>query len=182
MIGVVAASVIGFALGIGLAYGLDWLFGVLNLDLPTTDMVIAPRTVIVAFLIGIVVTVLAAFVPSIRATRISPILAVREGRRAAAGRFSRFSPYIAGGLIVIALLLARSMFTDELAIGDRLLTMALGVLLLFVGVAMISPSSFVHWRRWSGLRVRSSPGSPATSHGGTRFGIRAEPPRRPPRS
>jgi putative ABC transport system permease protein len=31
------------------------------------------------------------------------------------------------------------MFTDELAIGDRLLTMALGVLLLFVGVAMISP-------------------------------------------
>jgi putative ABC transport system permease protein len=134
------ASVIGFACGIGLAYGLDWLFGVLNLDLPTTDMVIAPRTVVVAFVIGIVVTVLAAFVPSIRATRISPILAVREGAELPRGRFSRFSPYIAGVLIVISLLLlARSMFTDELAIGDRLLTMAIGVLLLFVGVAMISP-------------------------------------------
>jgi putative ABC transport system permease protein len=134
------ASVIGFALGIGLAYGLDWLFGVLNLDLPSTDMVIAARTVVVAFVIGIVVTVLAAFVPSIRATRISPILAVREGAELPRGRFSRFSPYVAGVLIVISLLLlARSMFTDELAIGDRLLTMALGVLLLFVGVAMISP-------------------------------------------
>jgi putative ABC transport system permease protein len=139
LIGVIA-SVIGFGLGVGLAYGLDWLFGVLNLDLPTTDMIIATRTVVVAFLIGIVVTVLAAFVPSIRATRIPPILAVREGAELPRGRFSRFSPYVAGALIVIALLLlARSMFTDELDIGDRLLTMALGVLLLFVGVAMISP-------------------------------------------
>jgi putative ABC transport system permease protein len=134
------ASVIGFALGVGLAYGLDWFFGVLNLDLPTTSMVIATRTVVVAFLIGIVVTVLAAFVPSIRATRIAPILAVREGAELPRGRFSRFSPYIAGLLIVVALLLlARSMFTDDLPIGDRLLSMALGVLLLFVGVAMISP-------------------------------------------
>ncbi|MBA2568709.1 MAG: ABC transporter permease [Actinobacteria bacterium] len=139
VIGVVA-SVIGFALGIGLAYGLDWLFGVLNLDLPTTDMIIATRTVVVAFLIGIVITVLAAFVPSMRATRIPPILAVREGAELPKGRFSRFSPYVAGALIVISLLLlARSMFTDELDIGDRLLTMALGVLLLFIGVAMISP-------------------------------------------
>lgn len=134
------ASVLGFAFGIGLAYGLDWLFGVLNLDLPTTAMVIATRTVVVAFLIGIVVTVLAAFVPSIRATRIAPILAVREGAELPRGRFSRFSPYIAGVLIVVALLLlARSMFTDELEIAQRLLSMALGVLLLFVGVAMISP-------------------------------------------
>ncbi len=134
------ASVLGFALGIGLAYGLDWLFGVLNLDLPTTEMVIATRTVVVAFLIGIVVTVLAAFVPSIRATRIAPILAVREGAELPPSRFSRFSPYVAGVLIVVALLLlARSMFTDELEIAQRLLSMAFGVLLLFVGVAMISP-------------------------------------------
>jgi putative ABC transport system permease protein len=91
-------------------------------------------------LIGIVVTVLAALLPSIRATRIPPILAVREGAELPRGRFSRFLPYIAGALIVVSLLLlARSMFTDELAIGDRLLTMAVGVLLLFVGVAMISP-------------------------------------------
>ena len=139
VIGVVA-SLVGFALGVGLAYALDWLFGVLNLDLPTTDMVIAPRTVILSFAIGIVVTVLAAFVPSLRATRISPILAVREGAELPRGRFSRFSPYVAVFLSAVALLLlARSMFTDELAIGDRLLTMALGVLLLFVGVAMISP-------------------------------------------
>ena len=133
------ASIVGFFLGVGLAYGLDALFGALDLDLPTADMVIAPRTVILAFVIGIVVTVLAAFVPSLRATRVSPILAVREGAELPRGRFARFTPYIALLVLVVALLLlARGAFTDELGIGSRLLSIAFGVLLLFVGVAMIS--------------------------------------------
>ena len=138
VIGVIA-SVVGFALGVGLAYGLNWLFKQLDLELPTTTMVIAPRTVILAFVIGIVVTVLAAFVPSLRATRVSPILAVREGAELPRGRFSRFTPYIA--LVVLAgalVLLGRAMFTDELDIGQRLISVGIGVLLLFVGVAMIS--------------------------------------------
>ncbi|MGH3083814.1 MAG: ABC transporter permease, partial [Gaiellaceae bacterium] len=133
------ASIIGFLLGVGLAYGLNWLFKQLDLDLPTTGMVIAPRTVILAFVIGIFVTVLAAFVPALRATRIAPILAVREGAELPHGRLYRFTPYIA--LVVIALsllLLGRAMFTDELDTGQRLLTIAFGVLLLFLGVAMIS--------------------------------------------
>ena len=138
VIGVVA-SILGFLLGVGLAYGLDALFGALDLDLPTADMVIAERTVILAFVIGIVVTVLAAFVPSIRATRVSPILAVREGAELPRGRFSRFTPYIALVMLAIALLLlARGALTDELGIGSRLISIAIGVLLLFVGVAMIS--------------------------------------------
>jgi putative ABC transport system permease protein len=138
VIGLVA-SIVGFFLGVGLAYGLNWLFKQLNLELPTTDMVIATRTVIFAFAIGIIVTVLAAFVPSLRATRVSPILAVREGAELPRGRFSRFTPYVAIALLVVALaLLARAMFTDELDIGQRLISIAFGVLILFVGVAMIS--------------------------------------------
>jgi putative ABC transport system permease protein len=138
VIGLVA-SILGFFLGVGLAYGLNWLFKQLNLDLPTTDMVIATRTVIFAFAIGIIVTVLAAFVPSLRATRVSPILAVREGAELPRGRFSRFTPYVAIALLVVALaLLARAMFTEELDIGQRLVSIAFGVLILFVGVAMIS--------------------------------------------
>jgi putative ABC transport system permease protein len=133
------ASVIGFFLGVGLAYGLDALFEALDLDLPTADMVIAPRTVIFAFVIGILVTVLAAFVPSIRATRVSPILAVREGAELPKGRFARFTPYIALLILAFSLfLLGRGAFTQDLDIGTRLLSIAFGVLLLFVGVAMIS--------------------------------------------
>jgi putative ABC transport system permease protein len=138
VIGVIA-SLIGLGLGILLAVGLQKLFDLLGFGLPTTDMVILERTIIVALLVGVVVTVLAAFVPALRATRISPILAVREGAELPRGRFSRFTPYIA--LVVIALslvLLGRAMFTDELDTGQRLLSIAFGVLLLFVGVAMIS--------------------------------------------
>jgi putative ABC transport system permease protein len=133
------ASLIGLGIGILLAVGLNKLFDALGFGLPSTDLVIATRTIIVAVLVGVVVTVVAAFVPALRATRISPILAVREGAELPRGRFSRFTPYIA--LVVIALsvlLLARAMFTDELETRQRLLSIAFGTLLLFVGVAMIS--------------------------------------------
>jgi putative ABC transport system permease protein len=138
VIGLVA-SVIGFVVGVGLAFGLNWLFKQFDFELPQTEMVVALRTVILAFVIGILVTVAAAFVPSLRATRISPILAVREGAELPRGRFSRFTPYIAIAFLLLALgLLARAMFTDNLDIGQRLLSVAGGVLLLFIGVAMIS--------------------------------------------
>jgi putative ABC transport system permease protein len=134
-----AASLIGLGFGILLAVGLQALFEALGFGLPSTDMVIQTRTIVVALLVGVVVTVLAALVPAIRATRIPPILAVREGAELPKGRLSRFTPYIA--LVVIALsllLLAQAMFTEDLDTGQRLLTIAGGVLLLFVGVAMIS--------------------------------------------
>ena len=133
------ASLIGLGLGILLAVGLNKLFDALGFGLPTTSMVIATRTIVVASLVGVLVSVLAALVPAIRATRIPPILAVREGAELPKGRLSRFTPYIA--LVVIAaalLLLARAMFTDDLATSQRLLSIAAGVLLLFVGIAMIS--------------------------------------------
>jgi putative ABC transport system permease protein len=134
-----AASLIGLGLGILLAIGLQALFEALGFGLPTTDMVIKPRTIVVALLVGVVVTVLAAFVPALRATRISPILAVREGAELPKGRLSRFTPYIALAVIALSvLLLAQAMFTEDLDTGQRLLTIAGGVLLLFVGVAMIS--------------------------------------------
>jgi putative ABC transport system permease protein len=134
-----AASLIGLGFGILLAIGLQALFDALGFGLPSTAMVIETRTIVVALLVGVVVTVLAAIVPAIRATRIPPILAVREGAELPRGRLSRFTPYIA--LVVIALsvlLLAQAMFTEDLDTGQRLLTIAAGTLLLFVGVAMIS--------------------------------------------
>jgi putative ABC transport system permease protein len=138
LIGLIA-SLVGLGLGILLAVGLNALFKALNLELPTTSMVIASRTIIVALLVGVVVSVLAAFAPAMRATRVSPILAVREGAELPRGRFSRFTPYIALTLIALSLLLlARAMFTETLSTADRLLSIAGGVLLLFIGIAMIS--------------------------------------------
>ena len=70
---------------------------------------------------------------------IPPIAAVREGSELPKSRFSKYVPYIA--IVVIGLsvtLLAYSLFKDKLDTAPRLISMAVGVLLLFVGVAMVS--------------------------------------------
>jgi putative ABC transport system permease protein len=135
----VAASLVGLVLGVALAKGLQALFKALNLELPTTDLVFQLRTVWVSLLVGIVVTLVAALVPAIRATRVPPILAVREGAELPRGRFARVTPYVAVALILIALsLLGYSMFASDVPTATRLISIAAGVLLLFTGVALIA--------------------------------------------
>ncbi|MBD0318305.1 MAG: ABC transporter permease [Thermoleophilia bacterium] len=133
------ASVIGLFAGFGLAIGLQKLFEVFELDLPRAETVFATRTIVVSMLIGTVVTLLAGLFPAIRATRVPPIAAVREGAELPRGRFAPLMPYLALVLLAISIaLLAYAMFVDELGTAQRLLSIAGGVLLLFVGVAMLS--------------------------------------------
>jgi putative ABC transport system permease protein len=133
------ASVIGLFTGVGLAIGLNELFKLLELDLPTANTVFATRTIVVSLVIGIGVTVLAGLFPALRATRVPPIAAVREGAELPPSRMARFTPFIAVGLIGLAVAaLGYAMFVDELGTVQRLLSIAFGVLLLFVGVALVS--------------------------------------------
>ena len=73
------ASVVGLFLGLVLAKGLNALFVAIGLDLPKGGTVFATRTIVVSLLVGVVVTLLASLRPAIRATRVPPIAAVREG-------------------------------------------------------------------------------------------------------
>jgi putative ABC transport system permease protein len=138
VIGIIA-SLIGLGLGLLLAEGIQALFRTFDFELPSADRVFALRTVIVSMLVGVLVTLAAGLFPAIRATRVPPIAAVREGATLPRSRISPFVPWIAGIVIVGAiLLLVRAMFTDDLGTADRLLGLAAGVLLLFVGVALLS--------------------------------------------
>src|SRR4029077_18796837 len=84
------ASVVGLFLGLGLAKGLNALFKVIGFALPTAGPVFATRTIIVSLLVGIVITLVASLRPALRATRVPPIAAVREGATLPPGRFARF--------------------------------------------------------------------------------------------
>ncbi|HEY5855928.1 MAG TPA: FtsX-like permease family protein [Aldersonia sp.] len=74
----VIGSAIGLAAGIGLAYGLRNLLNAFDLGLPSGTLQLSPRTVIVALVVGVVVTVLSAYAPARRAASTPPVEAMRE--------------------------------------------------------------------------------------------------------
>src|SRR4051812_10309825 len=74
----VLASIVGIAAGYGLAKGLTALLASMGLDLPEAGTVFSGRTILTAFLVGIVVTTLAGLVPAMRATRVPPVAVLRE--------------------------------------------------------------------------------------------------------
>ena len=86
----VAASVVGLFLGLGLAKLLFWLFDAVGFTLPNSGLLFETRTIVVSLLVGILVTLLASLRPAIRATRVPPIAAVREGATLPESRFARF--------------------------------------------------------------------------------------------
>jgi putative ABC transport system permease protein len=137
----VLASVIGLFLGLGLAKLLNALFVSFGIDLPQVGTVFKPRTIVVALIVGVVVTLIAAIRPALRATRVEPIAAVREGAVLPPSRLARFGPYIAIGVIVasVALMLV-GLFVGGLSTKLRLLSLGIGALAVFVGVAMLAPT------------------------------------------
>ncbi|MFF5360756.1 ABC transporter permease [Streptomyces scabiei] len=74
----VFGSVLGVAGGVGLAIGLMKLMSATGMNLSTDDLTIAWTTPAVGLLLGIVVTVLAAYVPARRAGKVSPMAALRD--------------------------------------------------------------------------------------------------------
>jgi putative ABC transport system permease protein len=139
------ASVIGLFLGLGLARLLFWLFDLVGFTLPNTGLLFQTRTIIVALLVGMLVTLFASLRPAFRATRVPPIAAVREGATLPESRFARFR---APGAILLTLAgfgaLIFGLFGSGLGTTEILLFMGLGALLVFIGVALFA-SKLVPW-------------------------------------
>ena len=135
----VLASLVGLFLGLALAKGLFKLFDAVGFTLPNSGLVFETRTIVVALLVGIVVTLLASLRPAIRATRVPPIAAVREGATLPESRFAHLRA--AGSLGLTALgfaALSYGLFGNNLGTTQVLLWMGVGALLIFLGVALFS--------------------------------------------
>ncbi len=158
----VIASLIGLFLGLLLAKGLFRLFDVVGFTLPNTGLVFETRTVVVALLAGILVTLGASLRPAIRATRVPPVAAVREGATLPPGRFARLRGI--GALVMAAAgfgALAYGLFVDGLDTTAVLIWMGLGTLLVFLGVALFSSRlvrPLAHVLGWPATRVGGAAG------------------------
>ncbi|AOR33841.1 hypothetical protein BFF78_24785 [Streptomyces fodineus] len=74
----VLGSVLGVGAGVGIAVGLMKLMGQMGMHLSTDDLTVAWTTPAVGLLLGVIVTVLAAYLPARRAGKVSPMAALRD--------------------------------------------------------------------------------------------------------
>jgi len=157
------ASVVGLFLGLGLAKGLNALFVAFGIDLPQVGTVFATRTVVASLVLGAVVTLLASIRPALRATRVQPIAAVREGSVLARSRLARFGPYFAVAVIAGAFaLMIVGLFIGSLSTKERLVAIGVGVAATFIGVTMLAPTlvpPLVRVLGWPATRVGGAAGA-----------------------
>jgi putative ABC transport system permease protein len=134
------ASLVGIGVGVGLAKGLNSVFSAIGLDLPQSGLVFKSHTIVVSLIVGLIVPAVAGLAPALRATRVSPVTALREGADIPPGRLGRYAGRI--GVVVTTLgvgILALALFAPGMDATARLILMAPGAVLLFVGMALLSP-------------------------------------------
>jgi putative ABC transport system permease protein len=161
MVGAVAA-VSGLVLGVVVARLLMSLVDSLGFRIPTGDVVVLPRTVVVAIAVGMVVTVGAALWPAVRASRIPPVAAIGdlpEARDETLHRRAAFGVVLLACSVPVLLVgVARARAADDAL--DELALVGLGALLLFCGVVVLLATFARPLARWLGAPVRAIAGVP----------------------
>jgi putative ABC transport system permease protein len=135
-----AVGLVGTTVGVGVGYllamGLRWIFGKIGLDLTGVPMPIAPRTIIAAYLAGMVTTLIAAYLPARRASRISPVAAMRDDVALPESSLRR---RMIVGLVLLVLGAAVAVMGFLGSGGTGLLVLGLGALAVLIAVALMTP-------------------------------------------
>ncbi|MFJ9132090.1 ABC transporter permease [Streptomyces sp. NPDC102256] len=131
-------SVLGVAAGVGLAVGLMKLMSSMGMDLSTRDLTVKTATPVIGMILGVVVTVLAAYLPARRAGKVSPMAALRDAGTPADGRAG-----LVRGLIGLVLTGAGAFALYLAATADKAsdgsLVLGAGVVLTLIGFVIVGP-------------------------------------------
>lgn len=131
------ASVVGFVLGLGLATGLRSAMSLIGGKIPAGPLVVAPLTVVSAFAVGVLITVLAAWLPARRAAKIPPVAAMNSQYAVATVKSLVLRNSIGG---VIALLGGAAVVGGAAQAGSNgQLLLAGGAFLALIGVIILIP-------------------------------------------
>lgn len=135
LVGLVA-SALGLLLGIGLATLLPLLIGAFGIDLPTSGSVIAVRTVVVSFIVGTGVTMVAAIAPARRASRVPPVEAMRGAATQPSAPLLRRS--VVGAALAMLGALGLALGLSGIA-PQPLAVVGAGAAVAFIGVTLLAP-------------------------------------------
>lgn len=151
----IVGSVVGLGLGVVIAVGLRALMEVVGFELPLGNLILSARTAMVSIALGVVVTVLAAIAPALKATRVAPVEAMRAVSAPAAtmGRWR----WLAGGLVLISGIgvIAYGLFS-----GGGIYFVGGGALLTLLAVALLSPLVTAPMARVLGAPIAAGRGVP----------------------
>jgi putative ABC transport system permease protein len=131
------SALVGFGLGILVAMALNAILDAAGFGAGNTQLVVELTPFVAALVVGLVVTLVSSLLPAFQATRVPPVAAMREGY-SLDGSSLRLR-FVVGSVVtaVGVLLLAGGLTADDgLTI---LLGMATGAVLIFLGVAGLSP-------------------------------------------
>jgi putative ABC transport system permease protein len=126
-------SIVGVVAGIGLSVSLTALLRALNIDLPSSGLVVSQNTVTSTIVIGLIVTVLSAILPARRAGKVPPLAAMRATALEIAepGRKRLIT-----GLLSIALGVA---IIGAVVAGASNNYLGIGILFVFIGTIVLGP-------------------------------------------
>ncbi|MEW1643344.1 FtsX-like permease family protein [Streptomyces sp. NPDC091219] len=134
----IVGSILGVGAGVGIAVGLMKLMSAAGMDLSTRDLTVKWTTPVLGLLLGVIVTVLAAYLPARRAGKVSPMAALRDAGTPADGKAGWVRGLI--GLVLtgagVASLVAAA--TAKKAT-DGSLVLGAGVVLSLIGFVIIGP-------------------------------------------
>ncbi|MDH6706237.1 putative ABC transport system permease protein, partial [Kitasatospora sp. MAA19] len=131
------SALAGLLAGIGIGAGMQSLMGSLNENMPHGTLVIKPLTIAVTLVVGVLVTVLSALLPAVRAARIAPVAAMSSGdqptsQKSLLVRNTIGSVLAGGGLAMIGYGASTGNDNGRLPVG-------FGALLALIGVFVLLP-------------------------------------------
>lgn len=131
----VVASALGVLVGMGLARAVIWLFTLIGLDISGTGLVLRPVPLLVAFLVGVAVTVVSAWLPARTSARIAPVEALRaaESRR----DLGLARGVVGAGVLVLGLALL-GLVISRTWIGQEALALGAGIVLVLTGLVLVA--------------------------------------------
>jgi putative ABC transport system permease protein len=136
----VIGSILGLAGGLAFAPAINALFETFEIDLPNTGTVLATRTIIVALCVGILITLISALSPALRATRVTPMAALLEAELPEARGRSRVVSVIGVLLVLLGIaLVCIGLFGSIESSGSAASLMGGGAAATLFGVAIFSP-------------------------------------------
>ncbi|NNC81615.1 MAG: ABC transporter permease [Acidimicrobiales bacterium] len=146
------ASTLGLGAGVIIAFGIRAAVNAIGLSIPSFDVVIAPNTILIAYLVGTIVTVLSALFPAITASRTSPIAAITGHEDSKEKSMMRF---VVGAAIVAAGagLMGIGLFGGADSVMGVLGPLGAGAALFFIGVTLLSPLVAGRLSRWLGAPI-----------------------------